>query len=318
MDLVDIPQNPVPSDAVSGDILTRDRIRLRIARWRPTAEPCRGTVCVFPGRAEFIEKYFETVGELRQRGFAVAVLDWRGQGGSQRLLRNPLKNHISDFARYDRDLAAFMEEVVLPDCPPPYFALGHSMGAHVLLRNATRRPNRFDRMVLVSPLISLADRFMPNVFLRRLLDVARVAGLSSITLPRNPAARPLNQMNFEGNPFTSDPERFARIKAIVAAAPHLVVTEPTFGWVRAALASIERLADPEFAARMAVPALIVAAGDDRIVSSAATEQFALRLKLGRQIVLPGALHELLTERDVFRDQFWAAFDAFVPGEPAFV
>ena len=35
-----------------------------------------------------IEKYFEVVGELRRRGFAVAVLDWRGQGGSSRLLRN--------------------------------------------------------------------------------------------------------------------------------------------------------------------------------------------------------------------------------------
>ncbi len=33
-----------------------------------------------------IEKYFEVVSELRERGFAVAVLDWRGQGGSARAL----------------------------------------------------------------------------------------------------------------------------------------------------------------------------------------------------------------------------------------
>ena len=46
----------------------------------------RGTVVVLGGRAEFIEKYFEVIGELLARDFAVAALDWRGQGGSARRL----------------------------------------------------------------------------------------------------------------------------------------------------------------------------------------------------------------------------------------
>ena len=58
---------------------------MRYARWRSALKERHGTVCIFPGRSEFIEKYFEVVGELRRRGFAVAVLDWRGQGGSGRL-----------------------------------------------------------------------------------------------------------------------------------------------------------------------------------------------------------------------------------------
>ena len=78
-------------------------LRLRFASWQPVLRERRGTVCVFPGRAEYIEKYFEVVGELRRRGFAVAVLDWRGQGGSSRLTRNPLKGHVNDFAEYEED-----------------------------------------------------------------------------------------------------------------------------------------------------------------------------------------------------------------------
>ena len=31
------------------------------------------------------------------------------------------------------------------------------------------------------------------------------------------------------------------------------------------------------------------------------------------IVVDGAAHEVMMERDLFRDQFWAAFDAFIPG-----
>ncbi len=79
MTLVSIPANPVPEGAVSGTIKTPDGAELRFARWAPTTRR-KGTVCVFSGRGEYIEKYFETVRDLRDRGFAVAMIDWRGQG----------------------------------------------------------------------------------------------------------------------------------------------------------------------------------------------------------------------------------------------
>ena len=83
MTLVSIPANPVPEDVVSGTIKTPDGAELRFARWAPPAGR-KGTVCVFTGRSEQIEKYFETVRDLRDRGFAVAMVDWRGQGHSSR------------------------------------------------------------------------------------------------------------------------------------------------------------------------------------------------------------------------------------------
>src|SRR5712671_7861366 len=59
MTLVSIPANPVPEDVVSGTIKTPDGAELRFARWAPPAGR-KGTVCVFTGRSEQIEKYFET------------------------------------------------------------------------------------------------------------------------------------------------------------------------------------------------------------------------------------------------------------------
>src|SRR5690348_7735951 len=73
MTLVSIPANPVPEDVVSGTLRTPDGAELRFARWAPPAGR-RGTVCIFQGRSEQIEKYFETVRDLRDRGFAVATL----------------------------------------------------------------------------------------------------------------------------------------------------------------------------------------------------------------------------------------------------
>ena len=60
------------------------------------------------GRAEFIEKYYETIRDLLDRGLSVAIFDWRGQGGSARQLKNPRKGHIDDFSLYERDFSAFV------------------------------------------------------------------------------------------------------------------------------------------------------------------------------------------------------------------
>ena len=155
MKLVSIPANPVPEGAVSGMLKTADGVQIRFARFAPPAGR-RGTVCVFPGRTEWIEKYFETVRDLRSRGFAVAILDWRGQGLSQRALGDRYKGYVRNFAEFDFDLEAFMREVVLPDCPPPYFALAHSMGATIMIRAVARGQRWFDRVVLSAPMLGIA------------------------------------------------------------------------------------------------------------------------------------------------------------------
>src|SRR5215510_8086444 len=99
MDLVALAKNPVPSGATTGILKCPNGMRLRFARWEPTRGPRRGTVCVFHGRGEFIEKYFEVVRDLRDRGFAVATFDWRGQGLSDRLLSDRTKGHIRGFSQ---------------------------------------------------------------------------------------------------------------------------------------------------------------------------------------------------------------------------
>src|ERR1700761_9309877 len=102
MKLISIPANPAPDNHVVGTIKTPDGLTLRYARWEPPAGR-KGTVCIFQGRTEYVEKYFETVRDLRARGFAVATFDWRGQGLSQRLLPDPLKGHVQRFSDYQID-----------------------------------------------------------------------------------------------------------------------------------------------------------------------------------------------------------------------
>lgn len=314
MDLVSIPANPVPEGVVTGSIKTRDGVTLRFARWHPPPGR-KGTVCIFQGRTEFIEKYFETVRDLRARGFAVATLDWRGQGLSDRLLDDPRKGHVGDFSEYEMDVSTFMSEVVLPDCPPPFFAIGHSMGGTVMLRIARQGLRWFDRIVLSAPMVKLAGS-RGSALSRITCQVMRFAGLGTSYIPGGgPTIAATGP--YIGNPATSDPVRHARTKAVLEAAPELGIGSATVSWANAAYRAMAEFADPAFPSKVRQPLMLVAAGRDEIVSTAAIEDLAIRLRAGSHLIIAGARHELMMEQDRYRGQFWAAFDAFVPGTPLF-
>lgn len=312
MELFALARNPVPSGAVVGMFPGYDGQLLRYARFEATRGPRRGTVCIVSGFTEFIEKYFETIADLRRRGFAVAAMDWRGQGGSYRAVTAGQRGHISSFAEYENDLAAFMREIVLPDCPPPYIALGHSMGGHVLLRSAARPGSWFERLILSAPMVALspARLGMPPAMARALTEAACLLGMGTNAVPGLKDWRE-SGVEFDSNRLTSDRERYSRNRALVEAAPHLTVGVPTLGWLRAALRSMAKMADPAFARSVTVPTLFFIAGKDEIVRPSAIEDFSARMKSGTQVILANARHEICQEDDAIRGRFWAAFDAYL-------
>jgi lysophospholipase len=251
------------------------------------------------------------VRDLRSRGFAVAALDWRGQGLSERMLSDRHKGYVRDFAEYDSDLETFMREIVMPDCPPPLFALGHSTGATVLIRAAHRGRRWFDRMVLAAPLIDLQG-FPATTTAKLLVRALRIAGFGSMYVPKGDVGV-MEAKSFVGNILTSDPVRYARNQAVLEAAPELALGQPTVAWTDAAFRTMRMLRERSYPAHIRQPILIIAAGSDAVVSNAAIEDFATHLRAGSHLVVVGAQHELLMEQDRYRAQFWAAFDAFVPG-----
>ena len=310
MPLVSTPENPIPPGAVVEQLRAVDGVRLRAARWTPS-RAAKGTVVILGGRAEFIEKYFETIQQLLDRGFAVAALDWRGQGGSERQLKNPRKGHIDDFSLFERDLVALVTEVLGPSCPPPWYGLCHSMGAAIMLMIAQAGRCPFERVVLTSPMIAIANIQYPGLT-RGLAATLDALGLGGAFSPGG-GSKPIGLGPFEGNPLTSDPMRFARMQSTLRQDESLALGWPTVGWIHAAFRLMRAFEDPDFPRSTTTPILVVASGADRVTDTRACERFAERLRAGRLIVVPGAEHEIMIERYTYRDQFWAAFDAFIPG-----
>lgn len=309
--LRELPDYPAPAGAEVAEVLTRDGVPIRAAAWRP-AGPARATVLLLQGRAEFIEKYYEVVGELLARGCAVATFDWRGQGGSARALAARHHGHVRRFEDFRHDYEAVRDRFVGPAASGPVHVLAHSMGACIALTGALDGWLGADRLVAVSPMIDI------SLVRRGRLVRALARGLSRLgaagRMVPGGQIRSISTLPFAGNRLGTDPVRYARNAALARALGWAAVGSPTIGWLAAAYAAMDRLAAP--APPIGLPTLVVAAEDDPVCSTPAIRLFARRLARGRIVVLPGARHEILMEADAIRARFWSEFDAFVADPPA--
>jgi lysophospholipase len=309
--LFEIDGNPIPEGANTGVFVTSDAVSLRYATFSKARGRSKGTVIILNGRNECIEKYFETIAELNRNGFGVATFDWRGQGGSDRLINDPFKGYVRDFQEYANDLEQFFTDIVLPDCKGPYFILAHSTGALIALMAAPGLLNRVQRMVFSAPLLELSEKAISPKTIKILSGLLRYAGFGSRYMVGG--SRPRETQPFIGNKLTSDPDRYRRNSKLYEQHPLLGLGGPTVTWVNAASRAMEKVTDPEFQASIQIPILIVAAGNDQVVSTPAVEAYVQGLRSGSLLTIDGAKHEIIQERDALREQFMAAFFAFVPG-----
>jgi len=292
-------------------IASGDGKRLRVGEWDSApGAAARGFCTILDGQTEFIEKYGEVTAELAARGFAGAILDWRGQGGSERLVADPLKAHVRDFSEYDTDLSAFMDQVVRPAASARPIALAHSMGAHNLLRALHQNPQIFSAAVMTAPMLRTGTRGHPRRLVRAIGYLHAHLGFANQWVWGMQARDPL-RIPFEDNLVTSDRERFARVRAFLAEHPGIRLAGPTWRWLDAAYRSMARMEAPGFAEAITTPCLIFGAGRDRIVETDAIRAFVRRLPRVRYVEIAEGEHEILMENDSIRAEFWNTFDDFV-------
>ena len=156
--------------------------------------------------------------------------------------------------------------MVLPDCPPPIFALAHSMGGAVVIRACHDGSRWFERIVLSAPMIALPSGRLTQVAgpLARLM---RLLGFGGAYVPTGDSAAHRHR-NFIGNMLTSDPVRYARNAAVLEQEPALGLGAPTVAWADVALRQMKLFADPAYAADIRQPILMVAAGRDEVCFNA--------------------------------------------------
>lgn len=304
--------NRSPAGGKVGVVETEDGFRLRYARWGATTPKTRGTVLVLHGRTEFIEKYFETVTDLRSRGYAVLTFDWRGQGASTRHTANRRKGYVENYDEYGIDLATIMSQVLLPDCRPPFSILAHSMGGLAALHNAHLLAQQVERMVLLAPFVGFADLPAPRRLVHIVMALMMALGFGETYT--GGGDRPEERRPFSGNLLTSDAGRFERNRKLMTTSGDLGLGGPTAAWTRATIKAQDRVTDSGFSSTIRIPTLMVAGGNDKVSDNKSIEQLVGQMRSASFVMLQGARHEILHEQDAIRDQLFAAIDAFFPGD----
>ena len=284
--------------------IEHDKLRLRVMLAPSGRAAVRGSVIFQPGRTEFIEKYFEVAEDLIQRGFAVIIIDPRGQGLSSRLLDDPMKSYVTQFEGYCDDLT-FVVDAFKSDLPRPHIVMGHSMGGTIGLQTILTGRLNPAACVFTAPMLELHDLDTP--MMSAAVRFLSWAGMKYKNLPFQ-SGRSGKPVPFRANKLTSDPNRYQLWATYFENHKRLRVGAPTFGWISASLRAMKFVNDN--AEHLKIPALIIGCGADPIVKPASNEDFA-KLAGVDYVNIPGALHEILLERDEYRDQFWAAFDDFL-------
>lgn len=287
---------------------TPDGAQLRVATFpAPRQDAQRGTVFLTSGRSEFIEKYFEVIQDLQNRDFNVVTMDWRGQGLSSRLLPVSEKGHITTFETYTADLRFVMDQVVRPKYKTPYLLMTHSMGGVPALQVLAEDNTDFIAAVLSAPMTRLFNAMAMRLFARALSRSAVKVGASRQSIPGVKE----HSLEFDGNILTSDPIRHKRFRELQAAAPNATIGSPTYGWMKAATDAIDKIHDTQYMKNLHTPVLIVSAENDQLIDSTDHNLLANNNTNIHCLTINNAFHEILMEQDIYRNEFWAAFDDFI-------
>ena len=290
-------------------VRTDDGVRVRIGIW---PEGSKGTVLLFPGRCEYIEKYGRTAAELHRRGYASVAIDWRGQGLADRLLGNPAIGHVARFADYQRDVRAMLDDPAVQALPRPWLLLGHSMGGAIALRTlldgAPVQGAAFSAPmwgILIEPKVRIVSKVLPVT--------ARALGLGARQAPTTNGADFLLHAEFAGNELTTDQDMWAYLKRQLAADTRFRLGGPSLTWLGEALTETRALVA---APKPDIPALVGLGTNERIVDPDAMRRIVERWPSARLITFDGAEHELLMERSETRDKFLDEALALLPSGAA--
>ena len=278
-----------PEGGAAWWLTAADGVRIRIGAWNRAGS--RGTVLLFPGRTEYIEKYGRAAADLAACGYATLVIDWRGQGLSDRLLDDPMPGHVHHFADYQLDVAAMTDAARRLDLPRPWHLLAHSMGGGIGLRAVMLGLDVQD-CAFSSPMwgIKMADALRPVAW--SLSWSSRQLGMSHFYAPGTAGEHYVLTEPFETNKLTNDPEMYDYMARQLRAHPELGLGGPSLRWLHEALRETRDLArrpSPD------LPCLTILGSDEQIVDVPRVLERMARWPGGHLEMVEGGRHETLMD-----------------------
>jgi len=307
--MIEIKDFLTPDGGKAYFFTTSDKTRIRIAIWNTSS--AKGTIILQSGRTEFIEKYYEVIGEFLERGFCVALFDWRGQGLSDRLISNPYIGHVSSFSLYDQELKEIFDSVYSSVCPKPWIGLGHSMGGSLIASAAANYPEVLSLVILCSPMLSLKISKTMEIIGLAIGKISRLGFRNkSFPQPEWKDRKGWHEIPFSENVVTSDEGRFKRSVSLIKSNQDLALGGFSLAWVHEAIKRTRQIGRPGWGSKITSPTLLLSACKDQLVDTEKNKQICMSIPNISIVEIEGR-HELLMEKDNIRKEVWTEIDKFI-------
>lgn len=294
-----------PEGGAAHWLTTSDGIRIRVAHWTVT-DPI-GTVIIFPGRTEFVEKYGDAAREFTQAGYAVCAIDWRGQGLADRMQPDRGLGYVRDFADYQLDVTATLDHIGAIGLPEPHYLVGHSMGGCIGLR-ALHKGLSVKAAMFSAPMWGIMMSPPQRPFAWAVTTIARALGVDARVAPGQTTQNYTATTSLAENKLTSDAEMWALMQEQLRKYPDLALGGPSMTWLSEALRemrTLEQMPSP------ATPCLTFLGTDEAIVTPARIHQHMAKWTNGELVIVQGGRHEVMLETpEIRRDVYDRTFAHF--------
>jgi len=265
----------------------------------------KASIVISSGRTEGMVKYQELIYDLNKNGYDVYILDHRGQGYSQRLLKDKQMGYVDNFFHYVDDMKFFVDNFVSKK--KKRVLLAHSMGGAIASLYVERYPDDFNALILSSPMHEpyiLTPNMTPKLCKRMLEkenDLEKyVFGTDSYDILT---------YKFEENDLTHSKTRFEIMKKAYKKEAETRVGGPSKKWLKEACRwsaiSVKK------AKLIKIPVLLLQAELDTAVTPQAQEVFCKAVKNCQAYRIEGAYHELFIEEDMIRQKALSAIFDFI-------
>ncbi len=272
----------------------------------------RGVLIIAVGRNEASLKYLEVAYDLYQLGFSpIYITSHRGQGFSDRELKNRDKGYVKKFSYYTQDLKTLREIAYKETHGRKMYLIGHSMGGAIATDYLHTHPNDFDKAILVSPMlkIKLDEGEIPTLLKTyAVCSPLRKNGCTQYV----PGGRDANpNPKFENSDVTSSRVRFNWREYLYKVDNRTRIGSATFKWVQEAIKANLYMRRERNVNKMKTPFLILQAGNELVVDPRGSSQLCQQTKLCTLATVKGSMHNILTETDNYRDQALNLINVFL-------
>lgn len=288
-----------PDDGAAFWLRTADGPRIRVGLWHRAAT--KGTVLLFPGRTEYVEKYGRAARDFAARGYATFAVDWRGQGLADRLTGDTMAGHVHHFIDYQQDVAAMTEAAQALDLPRPWHLLAHSMGGCIGLR-AVMAGLDVRSVAFSAPMWGIQMGAALRPFAWSLGWGARRLCLDHVYAPSTGAEHYVLSEPFETNKLTNDREMWGYMARQLEAHPELGIGGPSLRWLHEALMEMRALARRP---SPALPCCTILGSDEEIVDPRRIHDRMAHWPGGRLEIVPGGRHETLMDTPAMRARLFS-------------